>query len=65
MSSNDQSTPLELDLQGYTARQYAALILRDELRLTYGRAGIRLGVSRDAFNTLYRRAKIKEKTLKT
>lgn len=65
MSSSDQSTSLKLDLKGFTPKQYAALILRDELGLTYGRAGIRLGVSRDAFNTLYRRAKLKEKTLKT
>jgi DNA-directed RNA polymerase specialized sigma24 family protein len=46
MSSNDQSTPLKLDLKGFTPRQYAALILRDELGYSYERAGNRLGLNR-------------------
>lgn len=52
---------MKLDLENFTPRQYAALILRDELKLTHGKAGIKMGITRDAFNTLYRRAKLKEK----
>jgi DNA-directed RNA polymerase specialized sigma24 family protein len=61
MSPNDQSTPLQLDLKGFTPKQYAALILRDELKLSYGRAGIKMGMNHYAFSSLYKRAKAKEK----
>jgi DNA-directed RNA polymerase specialized sigma24 family protein len=64
MSASDQSTSLQLDLKGFTPRQYAALILRDELKLSYGRAGIKMGMNYYAFNSLYKRTKAKEK-LKT
>jgi DNA-directed RNA polymerase specialized sigma24 family protein len=62
MSPNDQSTPLELNLQGYTARQYAALILKEDLGYSHERAGLRLNISRYAFATLYKRAKSKPDT---
>jgi DNA-directed RNA polymerase specialized sigma24 family protein len=52
---------LKLDLKGFTPKQYAALILRDELKLSYGRAGIKLGMNHYAFGSLYKRAKAKEK----
>lgn len=59
MSSPDQSTPLKLDLKGFTAKQYAALILRDDLGYSYGRAGRQLGLHRYAFRELYKRAVFK------
>ena len=62
MSSPDQSTPLKLDLKGFTPRQYAALILRDELGYSYERAGRQLGLNRFAFRELYKRAIYKHKT---
>jgi DNA-directed RNA polymerase specialized sigma24 family protein len=62
MSSNDQSTPLKLDLKGFTARQYAALILRDDLGYSYERAGRHLGINRFAFRELYKRAIYKHET---
>lgn len=62
MSSPDQSTPLKLDLKGFTARQYAALILRDDLGYSYERAGRHLGLSRYAFRELYKRAIFKHET---
>jgi DNA-directed RNA polymerase specialized sigma24 family protein len=52
---------LKLDLKGFTPKQYAALILRDELKLSYGRAGIKMGMNHYAFSSLYKRAKAKEK----
>lgn len=62
MSSPDQSTPLKLDLKGFTPRQYAALILRDDLGYSYGRAGRHLGLNRFAFRELYKRAIYKHET---
>jgi len=62
MSSPDQSTSLKLDLKGFTARQYAALILRDDLGYSYGRAGRQLGLTRFAFRELYKRATYKHET---
>ena len=53
---------LKLDLKGFTARQYAALILRDELGYSYERAGNRLGLNRFAFRELYKRAVYKHET---
>ena len=50
---------LKLDLKGFTPRQYAALIIKEELGLTHGQGGIKMGTNRDAFSTLYRRAKMK------
>jgi predicted DNA-binding protein (UPF0251 family) len=55
-----KETPLKLDLKGFTARQYAALIIKDELGLTHGQGGIKMGTSRDTFARLYRRAKLKK-----
>ena len=43
---------LKLDLDGFTPRQYAALILRDDLGYSYERAGRHLGLSRYAFREL-------------
>ena len=51
---------LKLDLKGFTARQYAALILREDLGYSYGRAGRQLGLHRYAFRELYKRAVLKE-----
>jgi predicted DNA-binding protein (UPF0251 family) len=59
MSPNDQSTPLKLDLKGFTAKQYAALILKEELEYSYGRAGLKMGINYRAFARLYNRAKVK------
>jgi DNA-directed RNA polymerase specialized sigma24 family protein len=59
MSPNDQSTPLKLDLKGFTAKQYAALILKEELGYSYGRAGLKMGINYRAFARLYNRAKVK------
>lgn len=50
------SENLKLDLKGFTARQYAALILRDDLGYSYERAGRHLGLNRFAFRELYKRA---------
>ena len=54
------STELKLDLKGFTAKQYAALILREDLGYSYGRAGRQLGLHRYAFRELYKRAVLKE-----
>lgn len=62
MSPSDQSTPLELDLKGFTPKQYAALILKDELGYSYERAGRQLGLTRFAFRELYKRAIYKHET---
>jgi DNA-directed RNA polymerase specialized sigma24 family protein len=59
MSPNDQSTPLKLDLKGFTAKQYAALILKEELGYSYGKAGLKMGINYKAFARLYNRAKVK------
>lgn len=53
------STELKLDLKGFTAKQYAALILRDDLGYSYGRAGRQLGLTGYAFRELYKRAVFK------
>lgn len=50
---------LKIDLKGFTPKQYAALMIKDELGLSHGQGGIKMGVSRHAFATLYRRAKCK------
>jgi DNA-directed RNA polymerase specialized sigma24 family protein len=55
-------TELKLNLQGYTPRQYAALILKDDFGYSYEKAGIQLGISRYAFAILYKRAKTKPDT---
>ena len=53
-------TELKLDLKGFTPRQYAALIIKEELGLSHGQGGIKMGTNRDAFSRLYRRAKLKK-----
>lgn len=50
---------LKLDLDGFTPRQYASLIIKEELELTHGQGGIKMGTNQEAFARLYRRAKIK------
>jgi DNA-directed RNA polymerase specialized sigma24 family protein len=55
-------TELKLDLKGCTPRQYAALILREDLDYTHQRAGLVLGISRYAFAILYKRAQAKPDT---
>ena len=60
MSSSDQSPAFKLDLKGFTPRQYAALILRDELKYSYGKAGLKMGINYRAFARLYGRAKQKK-----
>ena len=47
---------LKLDLGGLTPKQYAALIMREDLKYTYGKMGIRLDCSRYAAVELYKRA---------
>ena len=59
MSPNDQSTSFKLNLKGFTTKQYAALILREELGYSYGKAGIKMGINYRAFARLYGRAKKK------
>lgn len=49
----------DLDLGGLTPRQYAILILRDELKYTWQRCGNRMGITRDAARELYKRAQMK------
>jgi DNA-directed RNA polymerase specialized sigma24 family protein len=50
---------LELDLQDCTARQYAILILREDLMYSWQRCGNIMGVTRDAARELYKRARLK------
>lgn len=52
-------TELKLNLHGYTPRQYTALILREDLGYTHGKGGVRMGIDRSAFASLYQRARIK------
>ena len=52
-------TELKLNLQGCTPRQYAALILRDDLEYTHGKGGVRMGLDRSGFASLYQRGRIK------
>ena len=51
---------LKLDLNGFTAKQYAALIIKEELEFSHGHGGIKMGTNRETFARLYRRAKLKE-----
>ena len=53
-------TKLKLDLKGFTPKQYAALILRDDLNYSYARAGLRMDLNRYAFRELYKRAEFKQ-----
>ena len=55
-------TELKLNLQGYTPRQDAALILKEDFGYSHERAGLRLDISRYAFAILYKRAKTKPDT---
>ncbi len=48
-----------LEIHKCTARQYAMLIMRDDLHYSYQKCGIKLGISRYAAFQLYKRAKIK------
>jgi hypothetical protein len=50
---------LKLDLQDCTARQYAMLILREDLKYSWQRCGNNMGITRDAARELYKRAKLK------
>jgi DNA-directed RNA polymerase specialized sigma24 family protein len=50
---------LDIDLQGLTPRQYAVLILRDELDYSWAKCGIKLNINRYAARELYKRAKVK------
>ena len=52
-------TELKINLQGCTPRQYAALILRDDLEYTHGKGGVRMGLDRSGFASLYQRGRIK------
>jgi len=52
---------MTIDLQGFTPRQYAMLIMKDELKHSYERAGRKLGISRYAAASMYKRAKLKIK----
>ena len=51
---------LKLNLNGFTAKQYAALIIKEELEFSHGQGGIKMGTNRETFARLYRRAKLKE-----
>ncbi len=50
---------MKLDLKGFTARQYAMLIMKEDLGYSYERAEIKLGKTRYAAARLYERAKNK------
>lgn len=52
---------MKLDLKGFTPRQYAMLIMKEDLGYSYGKAGIKLGKTRYAAARLYERAKNKMK----
>jgi len=56
---NELTLDLILDLGGLSPRQYASLILKDELGYSYARAGRRLGLNGTAFCSLYKRTKQK------
>ena len=51
---------LKIDLNGFTAKQYAALIIKEELEFSHGQGGIKMGTNRETFARLYRIAKLKE-----
>ena len=55
---------MKINLYGYTARQYAVLILREDMGLTFGQIGIKMNKSYRACRQIYVRAKIKETNLK-
>ena len=46
-----------LNTNNRTARQYAMLIMREDLHYSYEKCGIKLGISRYAAFQLYKRAK--------
>jgi DNA-directed RNA polymerase specialized sigma24 family protein len=50
---------LKLDLNGLTPKQYASLIMKEDLGYSYGKIAIRLDCSRYVAVELYRRAKHK------
>jgi hypothetical protein len=50
---------MALEIHKCTARQYAMLIMREDLHYSYQKCGIKLGISRYAAFQLYKRAKIK------
>ena len=57
--NNKENTELKLDLGGMTPRQYAMLILRDDLKYSWQRCGNKMDTTRYAARELYKRAKIK------
>lgn len=57
--TNYDTSDLNLDLGGLSARQYASLILKEDLGYSYARAGRRLGLNGTAFCSLYKRTKQK------
>jgi DNA-directed RNA polymerase specialized sigma24 family protein len=56
---SDEGRAIRVDLQGFTPRQYAVLILRDELDYSWAKCGIKLNITRYAARELYKRAKLK------
>jgi predicted DNA-binding protein (UPF0251 family) len=50
---------LKLDLGIFTPRQYAILILRDELKYSWQKCGNKMGITRDAARELYKRSQMK------
>jgi hypothetical protein len=52
-------TELRLELHNCSAKQYAVLILRDDLKYTWQKCGIKLSMSRYAAREMYKRAKLK------
>jgi predicted DNA-binding protein (UPF0251 family) len=53
------TTELKLDLGNQTPRQYAMLILRDELKYSWQKCGNKMGITRDAAREVYKRAQMK------
>ena len=52
-------TDLHLELHNCSPKQYAILILRDDLKYTWQKCGIKLGISRYAAREMYKRARLK------
>lgn len=50
-------TPLHLDLKGCSPMHYAVLIMREDLKMSYGQIGIKLNISYKAACELYKRAR--------
>lgn len=50
---------LKLDLGIFTPRQYAILILRDELKYSWQKCGNKMGITRDSAPELYKRSQMK------